>query len=113
MLEFSLLKDLVEYSQKKAISQKKSLKFKIATNFLLMNTEKALFLKENNFGVHISLNGTKALNDAMRDGSTDLLLKNLLKYRDTIGIQNIVILLAFSNKEVASLFKSVYSINKL
>ena len=113
MLEFRLLQDLVEYAQEKALLYKKTLKFKIATNFLLVNTEKVLFLKEHDFDVHISLNGTKNLNDTMRNGSTDILLKNLLKYKDIIGVRNIVILLAFSNKEVASLFKSVYFIHKL
>lgn len=112
-LEYNLLTKLVEYSKKIAFKKNKIVNFTIATNFLLVNENKINFLKENNFKVHISLNWIKNTNNNMRDNSTELLLNNLEKYSNIIWKDNIVILLAFSNKEVSGLYSNLEYIYNL
>lgn len=103
MLEFENLKKITEYSKKKFEEKNKKISFKIATNFLLMNEEKMNFLKENNFEIHISMNGSFENNNKMRDNSTEKLLKNFAKFLNFYERKNIVILLAFSNLEIKKL----------
>lgn len=113
LLEFDLLKTIVEYSGKRSHDLGKHISFKVATNFMLINKQKAQFLSDNNFEVHISFNGKKEINDVMRDNSTDLVLSHLDAYQDIIWKENIVILLAFSDIEVSSLFENVAYMRQL
>lgn len=110
LLEYWLLKEMVLYANSLAKKHTKKIQYKIATNFLLANDEKISFLKQNNFEVHVSLNGTPETNDMMRSTSTKTVLANLSRYQETIGKENITILLAFSWEEVSSLFANAYFI---
>ncbi len=113
-MEFNLLKKIVSYTKKEAKFKNKKLKFMIATNFLIIDKEKINFLIENNFYIHISLNGNKKINNLMRDNSTDLLLNNFNKYLFPFSlIKKTTILLAFSNREVHNLFMNIKYIYKL
>lgn len=107
MLEFENLKNIVEYAKKKFEEKNKQISFKIATNFLLMNEEKMDFLRENNFEIHISMNGNIENNNKMRDNSTERLLKNFEKFLSFEERKNIVILLAFSNCEIKNLKENI------
>jgi sulfatase maturation enzyme AslB (radical SAM superfamily) len=68
---------MVLYANSLAEKHTKKIQYKIATNFLLANDEKISFLKQNNFEIHISLNGTPETNDIMRSASTKAVLANL------------------------------------
>lgn len=107
MLEFENLQKIVEYAKQKFVEKNKKISFKIATNFLLMNEEKMNFLKENDFEIHISMNGNVENNDKMRDNSTERLLRNFAKFLSFEERKNIVILLAFSNLEIKNLRKNI------
>lgn len=107
MLEFENLKNIVEYAKKKFEEKNKQISFKVATNFLLMNEEKMNFLRENNFEIHISMNGNIENNNKMRDNSTERLLKNFEKFLSFEEKKNIVILLAFSNFEIKNLKENI------
>lgn len=107
MLEFENLKNIVEYAKKKFEEKNKQISFKVATNFLLMNEEKMDFLRENNFEIHISMNGNVENNNKMRDNSTERLLKNFEKFLSSEERKNIVILLAFSNFEIKNLRENI------
>lgn len=64
LLEFSLIKQIVEYVKIKGFG--KEFKFRMTTNATLMNDEIIRFLVENNFNVTISLDGPKELHDRYR-----------------------------------------------
>ena len=110
LLEFDILKDLVLYSNNLSKKFWKTINYKIATNWLLLNNLILDFLKENNFEIHLSLNWIKQINDFTRDNSTDKLLSkiNLLKW-----YKNIVILLVIFPKYINKLEESLEFILKL
>jgi sulfatase maturation enzyme AslB (radical SAM superfamily) len=51
---------------------------------MLVEQEIMSFFLENNFEVHISLNGSPVLNNEMRDNSTALVVKNIRKYSELL-----------------------------
>jgi len=55
LLEFSLIKRIVEYNKR----FNKNFKYELTTNGVLLNRDKIKFLKQNNFDIHISLDGDK------------------------------------------------------
>lgn len=113
LLEFELLVQIVEYAKQIFSEKGKSINFRIATNFLLINEERMNFLRENNFEIHISLNGNKKTNDAMRFHSTNALLHNFNQYLTEDDKGKIVILLAFSNREISILKENITYITEL
>jgi len=96
LLEFSLMEKIVWYIEQQAREKHKSVVYKIATNFILVNRKIIDFFVCFNFQVHISFNGMVSTNDVMRDASSDRVLRNIQKYKDIIWVDNIVILCAIS-----------------
>lgn len=113
LLEKQLLYKIVQYIEKKNTVFQKKISYKIATNFLWVNEEVIAFLRLHNFQIHISCNGAPATNNAMRDNSTSLLLKNMRKFIWAWDFKNTVILFAFSPQEIwmiASNLKFLFSL---
>jgi uncharacterized protein len=87
LLNFPLVKSVVEYTEEEAHKTGKNAFFSITTNGTLLNDETNLFLKKHQVKIMISFDGVKELQDSQRPfasgcGSYDYVvpkIKNLLK----------------------------------
>lgn len=70
LLNFPLIKTVVEYAQERATEVGKKVWYSITTNGTLLNDEIICFLKDHNFSVQISFDGLKELQDAQRPYAT-------------------------------------------
>lgn len=88
LLEFSLIREVVEYAEKLFIGKK--VLFNMTTNATLLNMETAKYLYNKNFNVTISLDGPKAAHDSNRifansnKGTFDTVMQNLELIRKEI-----------------------------
>lgn len=88
LLEFSLIREVVEYAEKLFIGKK--VLFNMTTNATLLNMEIAKYLYNKNFNVTISLDGPKATHDSNRifansnKGTFDTVIQNLELIRKEI-----------------------------
>ncbi len=86
LLEFSLIKKVVEYAEKKLYGKK--LTFAITTNASLLTPEIARFFSKHNFATTISLDGTPETHNRSRrfarngQGSFNTILENLKAARE-------------------------------
>lgn len=86
LLEFTLIKKCVEYSEK--VFEGKILKFSITTNGTLLNPEIVKFLNDHNFKTMISLDGPEKIHDRYRvfgnsKRGTFNIIKNNIKFIKT------------------------------
>ncbi|MBL8210559.1 MAG: quinohemoprotein amine dehydrogenase maturation protein [Bryobacterales bacterium] len=70
LMNFPLLKRVVEYARNKAAGEGRSLDFSLTTNATLLTPQIIQFLSENQIGVTVSIDGPKEMNDALRVFST-------------------------------------------
>lgn len=82
LLNKALIKDLVEYAKGIVVRNKKSVSFAITTNGTLIDDDFGAFLRENNFYISLSVDGTRDNHDACRVnkagcGSYDDTIKNI------------------------------------
>lgn len=93
LLNFNVLRMLVDYGRDLARERGKEIKFTVTTNAVLLDREAGDFLNSNNISVILSMDGRPAVHDAMRpfpggQGSYDIVLKNIRaflsarRYRD-------------------------------
>ena len=68
LMNFSLMKDLVEYRREKASALGKTLGFHLTTNGILLDEKIAAFLEEDSFRLRISLDGPPRYHDGHRTG---------------------------------------------
>lgn len=66
LLNFPVIKEVVEYARKMGHINNKEFKFGITTNLSLLNNEKLVFLKENNITTNVSFDGPKETQDKQR-----------------------------------------------
>lgn len=88
LLNFPVLKQLVEYGRERARALGKSIKFTVTTNALLLTPEVATYLNEQDIAVVLSLDGRPEVHDAMRvfpdgRGSYEKVLENIRRFVDT------------------------------
>lgn len=89
LLEFGLIKEVVQFGEQRAAELGKRVFWNISTNAVILDREKRRFLCEHRFLVSISLDGPKELNDRYRvfahpdpsnkerRGSFDTVMKNV------------------------------------
>ena len=90
LMNFDVVKQLVEYGRKVEKNHNKNIRFTITTNGILLDDEKIDYINENMHNVVLSLDGRKDVNDNMRPtlndkGSYDVILpkfKKLVEKRD-------------------------------
>ncbi|MBI4744287.1 MAG: radical SAM protein [Actinobacteria bacterium] len=95
LLNFKVIKKAVEYSRKLAQKTGQRIGFSLTTNGTIMNDEIIEFLCTNRFGLKVSMDGPKSVQDDMRplktgEGSYDLVAKNLkslLKRRGHLSVR--------------------------
>lgn len=84
LMDFELIKELVEYGNKIAEENNKKFRFTITTNGVLLDDEKIKYINENMHNVVLSLDGRKEVNDKMRmtvndKGSYDIITPKFQK----------------------------------
>ncbi len=82
LLNFSLIKQTIEYCKKIKQGKKINFRFLLATNGTLLDKEKGEFLIENGVDVAVSLDGPKKIQDMQRPfsdgrGSFDIVIDNI------------------------------------
>lgn len=90
LMNFDVVKQLVEYGRSAEKKYNKNIRFTITTNGVLLDDEKIDYINENMHNVVLSLDGRKEVNDNMRPtlndkGSYDVILpkfKKLVEKRD-------------------------------
>lgn len=88
LLNFEVLKELVDYGRKAAAGAGKEFRFTLTTNALLLNENITKYLNENNISVVLSLDGRREVHDAMRPtpagaGSYDIILPKIKAFIDS------------------------------
>ncbi len=85
LLNFSVIKDTVDYARKRGREAGKEFKFTLTTNGLLLNQEVRDYLNRQEFSVVLSLDGRERVNDRVRtlkdgSGSYKLLVPEFLSF---------------------------------
>ncbi len=114
LLNFKLMKAAVSYSRKRESETGKKINFSVFTNATLLNNEIIEFLEVNQFSVHVSFDGPKAIQDSQRPfrkgvGSWDVTvpkLKRLLKSFPEAGCRATV----FDFSDLLSVEKALHEI---
>ena len=84
LMNFQVVKDIVEYARSKEEEFGKHFKFTITTNGMLLNDENIDYINKEMYNVVLSIDGRKEVNDRMRtrvdgSGSYDKILPNFQK----------------------------------
>jgi len=84
LMNFDVVKGIVEYARKRGKESGKNFRFTITTNGMLLDEEKRVYINENMHNVVLSLDGRKEVNDAVRKrvdgtGSYDRILPSIKK----------------------------------
>ncbi len=84
LMNFDVVKEIVEYGRKEEKLHNKNFRFTITTNGILLDDEKMEYINKNMQNVVISLDGRKEINDKMRpraggQGSYDIIVPKFIK----------------------------------
>lgn len=84
LLNFDVVKRLVDYGRKREKEANKKFRFTVTTNGVLLNDEIIEYINENMENVVLSIDGRKEINDKMRytingDGTYDIILPKIKK----------------------------------
>ncbi len=87
LMNWDVVKKLVEYGKEKGREKGKNFRFTITTNGILLDEEKIEYINENMHNVVLSLDGRKEVNDGMRPtlndkGSYDIIVPKFKKLID-------------------------------
>jgi uncharacterized protein len=105
LMNFGVVKKTVEYARQKCLESGKKIGFTMTTNGLLLNKKTAEYLNENMDNVVISVDGRRAVHDALRKtaggvGSFDAVLKNALEFRAIRGSKRYYIRGTYTRKNL-------------
>lgn len=105
LMNFQLVKDLVNYGRELEKEYNKNFRFTITTNGLLLDEDKMDFINENMSNVVLSLDGRKEINDEMRktisgNGSYDIILPKFTKMIEKRGDKDYYIRGTFTSKNI-------------
>lgn len=84
LMNFEVVKEIVDYGREKEKKHDKNIRFTITTNGVLLDDEKMEYINENMYNVVLSLDGRKETNDRMRysingQGTYDIIVPKFLK----------------------------------
>ena len=105
LMNFEIVKQLVEYGREIEKEYNKNFRFTITTNGVLLDDEKIDFINEHMDNVVLSIDGRKKINDYMRstvsgEGSYDIILPKLKKMVEKRGDKDYYIRGTFTNKNL-------------
>ena len=84
LMNFDVVKEIVEYGREQEKLHNKNFRFTVTTNGVLLDDEKQEYINKNMHNVVLSIDGRKEINDFMRpraggQGSYDLIVPNFQK----------------------------------
>ena len=90
LMNFDVVKEIVEYGREQEKLYDKNFRFTITTNGILLDDEKQAYINENMHNVVLSLDGRKEINDFMRPraggmGSYDVIVPKFQKFAEMRG----------------------------
>ncbi len=90
LLNFDVVKKLVDYGRKREKEFGKNFRFTLTTNGVLLDEEKIRYINENMENIVLSIDGRKNINDKMRytingEGTYDIILPKIKKMVNTRG----------------------------
>lgn len=90
LMNFDVVKQIVDYARGKEKEYGKNFKFTITTNGMLLNEENIEYINKEMYNLVLSIDGRKEVNDKMRvrvdgSGSYDRIIKNFKKVLETRG----------------------------
>jgi uncharacterized protein len=93
LMNFDVVKKLVEYARAEEKKHNKNFRFTVTTNGLLLTEEIQSYINENMHNVVLSIDGRKEINDNMRKtktggGSYDIIMPKFKKLADSRGQTN-------------------------
>lgn len=105
LMNFELIKKLVDYGRKEEVKYDKHFRFTTTTNGVLLDDEVMDYLNENMDNVVLSLDGRKCINDYMRPttnkkGSYDVIVPKFKEFVDRRGDKDYFIRGTFTNKNL-------------
>ncbi|MBP2025191.1 thioether cross-link-forming SCIFF peptide maturase [Peptoniphilus stercorisuis] len=105
LMNFELVKKLVDYGRKEEKKYNKNFRFTITTNGVLLDDETIDYINENMDNVVLSLDGRKCINDHMRPtvnekGSYDLIVPKFQELVNRRGDKDYFIRGTFTNKNL-------------
>lgn len=105
LLNFPVIKKLVEYGHQLNEKHNKNIRFTITTNGMQLDDEKIDFINENMVNVVMSLDGRKSINDNMRPtinnkGSYDIIVPKFKKLIEKRGNKDYYIRGTFTSKNL-------------
>ncbi len=88
LLNFNVVKDIVEYARSVENENNKNFRFTITTNGILLDDEIQRYVNENMHNVVLSIDGRKSVNDSMRvraggQGSYDTIVPKFIKLAES------------------------------
>lgn len=103
LMNFQLVKDLVDYGRQLEEEYNKNFRFTITTNGILLDDEKIDYINEKMENIVLSLDGRKEVNDNMRktingEGSYDIILPKFKKMVEKRGDKDYYIRGTFTSK---------------
>ena len=103
LMNFELVKELVDYGRSLEEKYNKNFRFTITTNGVLLDDEKIEYINENMDNVVLSLDGRKEVNDNMRrtvsnEGSYDIIVPKFKKLVEKRGDKDYYIRCTFTSK---------------
>ncbi|MBU5257423.1 thioether cross-link-forming SCIFF peptide maturase [Tissierella praeacuta] len=105
LMNFNLVKELVQYGRSLEQEYNKNFRFTITTNGVLLDDEKIDYINENMSNVVLSLDGRKEVNDNMRktisgEGSYDIILPKFKKMVEKRGDKDYYIRGTFTSNNI-------------
>ncbi|QUI25757.1 thioether cross-link-forming SCIFF peptide maturase [Vallitalea pronyensis] len=93
LMNFDVVKEIVEYAKTKEEKHHKNFRFTITTNGVLLNDENMDYINNNMYNVVLSIDGRKAIHDQMRPasngkGSYDLILPKFIQMAESRNQEN-------------------------
>ena len=97
LLNFELIKYIVEYSEELNKTYQKHIDKVIATNLSPLTDEMLYYCKEKNIGISTSLDGPELLHNQNRpkrnNDSYEITIRNIKRAREVLGIENVAALM--------------------
>ena len=105
LLNFDVVKQIVEYARSREAEFGKKFRFTITTNGLLLDDDKIAFIKREMHNVVLSIDGRKEVNDSMRvlangKGCYDTILPKYKKLVEKRGDKEYYVRATFTNKNL-------------
>ncbi|SDK56298.1 thioether cross-link-forming SCIFF peptide maturase [Natronincola ferrireducens] len=93
LMNFDVIKEIVDYGREKEVEYNKNIRFTITTNGVLLNKDNMDYINKNMYNVVLSIDGRKEVNDHMRytvtgEGTYNIIIPKLLEMAEKRNHEN-------------------------